>query len=132
MSFASYPSSQGPSPRILSLNACGSYPLSFHHFVLAISARLSRKTRTRKLKSATTSLCWGTTHSPGISLQSKKARLSSLLARIKSIWLECCRMDLPGPTTSVGTRTDYSVGPWDYPACATRHLKAWSTRTAKE
>jgi hypothetical protein len=27
-------------------------------------------------------------------------------------------MDLPGPTTSVGTRTDYSVGPWDYPACA--------------
>jgi hypothetical protein len=22
-----------------------------------------------------------------------------------------CRMDLPGPTTSVGTRTDYSVGP---------------------
>jgi tRNA(Ile2) C34 agmatinyltransferase TiaS len=31
-------------------------------------------------------------------------------------------MDLPGPTTSVGTRTDYSVGPWDYPACATRHL----------
>jgi hypothetical protein len=39
------------------------------------------------------------------------------------------RMDLPGPTTSVGTRTDYSVGPWDYPSCATRHLKAWSTRT---
>jgi hypothetical protein len=32
-----------------------------------------------------------------------------------------CRMDLPGPTTSVGTRTDYSVGPWDYPACAARH-----------
>jgi hypothetical protein len=22
-----------------------------------------------------------------------------------------CHMDLPGPTTSVGTRTDYSVGP---------------------
>jgi hypothetical protein len=41
-------------------------------------------------------------------------------------------MDLPRPTTSVGTRTDYSVGPWDYPACATRHLKAWSTRTAEE
>jgi hypothetical protein len=35
-----------------------------------------------------------------------------------------CRMDLPGPTTSVGTRTDYSMGPWDYPACATRHLMA--------
>jgi hypothetical protein len=41
-------------------------------------------------------------------------------------------MDLPGPTTSVGTRTDYSVGPWDYPACATRHPKVWSTRTAEE
>jgi hypothetical protein len=26
-------------------------------------------------------------------------------------------MDLPGPTTSVGTRTDYSVGPWDYLSC---------------
>jgi hypothetical protein len=36
--------------------------------------------------------------------------------------LPYCRMDLPGPTTSVGTRTDYSVGPWDYLACATRHL----------
>jgi hypothetical protein len=35
-----------------------------------------------------------------------------------------CRMDLPGPTTSVGTGTDYSVGPWDYPACAARHLMA--------
>jgi hypothetical protein len=43
-----------------------------------------------------------------------------------------CRMDLPGPTTSVGTWTDYSGGPWDYPACATRHLKAWSTRTTQE
>jgi hypothetical protein len=31
-----------------------------------------------------------------------------------------CRMDLPGPSTSVGTRTDYSVGPWDYPTCAAR------------
>jgi hypothetical protein len=35
-----------------------------------------------------------------------------------------CRTDLPGPTTSVGTRTDYSVGPWDYPTCAARHLMA--------
>jgi hypothetical protein len=35
-----------------------------------------------------------------------------------------CRMDLPGPTTSVGTRTDYSVGPWDYPTCAALHLLA--------
>jgi hypothetical protein len=25
----------------------------------------------------------------------------------------CCRMDIPGPTTQVGTRTDYSVGPCD-------------------
>jgi hypothetical protein len=38
----------------------------------------------------------------------------------------------PWPTTLVGTRTDYSVGPWDYPACATRHLMAWSTRTTEE
>jgi hypothetical protein len=43
-----------------------------------------------------------------------------------------CRMDLPGPTTSMGTRTDYSVGPWDYPACATWYLMAWSTRTTQE
>jgi hypothetical protein len=43
-----------------------------------------------------------------------------------------CRMDLPGATTSVGTRTDYSVGPWDYPSCATPHLMAWSTRTTEE
>jgi hypothetical protein len=35
-----------------------------------------------------------------------------------------CRMDLPGPTTSVGTRTDYSVGPWDYPTCVARYLMA--------
>jgi hypothetical protein len=35
-----------------------------------------------------------------------------------------CRMDLPGPTTSVGTRTNYSVGPWDYPTCAARYLMA--------
>jgi hypothetical protein len=39
-------------------------------------------------------------------------------------WARSCRMDLPGPTASVGTRTDYSVGPWDYSACATRHLMA--------
>jgi hypothetical protein len=44
-----------------------------------------------------------------------------------------CRMDLPGPTTSLGTRTDYSVGPWDYSPCATRHLMAWGARfTAEE
>jgi hypothetical protein len=34
----------------------------------------------------------------------------------------------PWATTSVGTRTDYSVGPWDYQAWAARHLLAWSTR----
>jgi hypothetical protein len=41
-------------------------------------------------------------------------------------------MDLLGPTTSVGTRTDYSVGPWDYSTCAARHLMAWSTRTTEK
>jgi hypothetical protein len=41
-------------------------------------------------------------------------------------------MDLPGPTTSVGTRTDYSVGPWDYSACATWHLLAWSARIMED
>jgi hypothetical protein len=35
-----------------------------------------------------------------------------------------CRMDLPGPTTSVGTKINYSVGPWDYPTCAARYLMA--------
>jgi hypothetical protein len=39
---------------------------------------------------------------------------------------------LPGPTTSVGTRTDYSVGPCDYLASATRHLLAWGARTTVE
>jgi hypothetical protein len=34
-------------------------------------------------------------------------------------------MDLPGSTISVGTRTDYSVGHWDYSARAIRHLMAW-------
>jgi hypothetical protein len=43
-----------------------------------------------------------------------------------------CRMDLPRPTTSVGTRIDYSVGPWDYSTCATWHLMAWSARTTVE
>jgi hypothetical protein len=41
-------------------------------------------------------------------------------------------MDLPGPTTSVGIRTDYSVGLWDYSACATRHLMAWGARATVE
>jgi hypothetical protein len=38
----------------------------------------------------------------------------------------------PWATTSVGIRTDYSVGPCDYPACATWHLMAWSTRTTEK
>jgi hypothetical protein len=41
-------------------------------------------------------------------------------------------MDLPGPTASVGTRTDYSVGTWDYPTWAARYLLAWSTRILVE
>jgi hypothetical protein len=41
-------------------------------------------------------------------------------------------MDLPRPTTSVGIRTDYSVGPRDYPTCATRYLMAWCARTSVE
>jgi hypothetical protein len=41
-------------------------------------------------------------------------------------------MDLPGPTASVGTRTDYSVGPWDYSACAARHLMVWGARITME
>jgi hypothetical protein len=41
-------------------------------------------------------------------------------------------MDIPGPTTQVGTRTDYSVGPWDYSNWAARHLLAWSARTTED
>jgi hypothetical protein len=41
-------------------------------------------------------------------------------------------MDIPEPTTSVGTTTDYSVGPWDYSAWATRHMMAWGTRISVE
>jgi hypothetical protein len=41
-----------------------------------------------------------------------------------SILHEDCRMDLPGPTTSVGTRTDYLLGPWDYLTCVARYLMA--------
>jgi hypothetical protein len=45
--------------------------------------------------------------------------------------LSCC-MDLHGLATLVGTRTDYSVGPWDYSTWATRHLMAWGARTTVE
>jgi hypothetical protein len=41
-------------------------------------------------------------------------------------------MDLPGPTTLVGTDIDYSVGPLDYSAWVTRHLMAWGARTTVE
>jgi hypothetical protein len=41
-------------------------------------------------------------------------------------------MDIPGPTTPVGTKTDYSVGPWDYSTCATQHMMVWSARTMVE
>jgi hypothetical protein len=37
-------------------------------------------------------------------------------------------MYLPGPTTSVGTRPDYSVGPWDYTTWVTWHLMAWGVK----
>jgi hypothetical protein len=89
MLFASPPSCQGPSLRTLYLNIFAASFLSFHHFVLDVWTRLLRWRGTQKRKSATTSLCWGTTHSPGITLQSKQACLSSLLARMKSIWLQC-------------------------------------------
>jgi hypothetical protein len=46
--------------------------------------------------------------------------------------LRSCCMDLLGPTTSVGTRTDYSVGPWDYSTWAARLLLAWGARTTVE
>jgi hypothetical protein len=39
---------------------------------------------------------------------------------------------IPGPTTLVGTRTDYSVDPWDYSTCAIRHLMALGARTTVE
>jgi hypothetical protein len=32
----------------------------------------------------------------------------------------------------MGTRTDYSVGAWDYLICAARYLMAWGARTTVE
>jgi hypothetical protein len=43
-----------------------------------------------------------------------------------------CRMDLPRPTTSMGSMSDYSVDPWDYSTWVTRHLMAWGARTTVE
>jgi hypothetical protein len=36
----------------------------------------------------------------------------SKLSCLTTKYSGACRMDLPGPTTSFCTRTDYSVGPW--------------------
>jgi hypothetical protein len=60
-----------------------------------------------------------------------KARINDINQRTNYL-SEICRMDLPGPTTSVGTRTDYSVGPWDYLTCVARYPMAWSTSTTEE
>jgi hypothetical protein len=60
----------------------------FPPFVLDAWTRLLRWRRNQKQTSATTNLCWGTTHSPGITLQSMQTWLSSLLTRIKSMWLQ--------------------------------------------
>jgi hypothetical protein len=57
-------------------------------------------------------------------LETKFESGTELKSNLEKTGLEWCRMDLPGPTTSVGTWADYSVGPWDYPACATWHLMA--------
>jgi hypothetical protein len=41
-------------------------------------------------------------------------------------------MDLLGPTTSMGTRIDYSVGLWDYTTWVTWHLMTWGASTIEE
>jgi hypothetical protein len=64
-------------------------------------------------------------------LEDYSSRPSRLLETILLDY-KVLRMDLPGPIASVGTRTDYSVGPWDYSACATQHLMAWGARTTVE
>ena len=88
--FMSSSSFQEPYLITLSLNTSDVSSFSFHHFVLSILTCLSLRACIGKRKSATKSLCWETTHSPRITLQPKHARLSFLLARTKSIWLECC------------------------------------------
>jgi hypothetical protein len=59
-------------------------------------------------------------------LEDYSSRSSRLLETILLDYkvLEGLSYGPPWPTTSVGTRTDYSVGPWDYSACATWHLMA--------
>jgi hypothetical protein len=46
--------------------------------------------------------------------------------------MRMCHTDIPGPTTQVGTGTDYSVGPWDYSTWAAQHLLVWSTRPTED
>jgi hypothetical protein len=71
-------------------------------------------------------------------LEGEKLELQKSFESLKTnhialeVQLDNCRMDLPGPTASVGTRTDYSVCPWDYSACDTLHLMAWGARTTVE
>jgi hypothetical protein len=69
-----------------------------------------------------------------LSICSGQNPMRSCLVRqvLRSFWIRSCRMDIPGPTTSVGTRTDYSMGPWYYSTRATRCLLAWSARTTEE
>jgi hypothetical protein len=43
-----------------------------------------------------------------------------------------CHTNIPRPTTHVGTRTDYSVGPWNYPTWAAQHLLMWSARPTED
>jgi hypothetical protein len=88
MLLASPPSCQGPSLRTLSLNIFTASSLNFHHFVIGVWTRLLHWRWTQKRKFAMIGLCWGTTHSLDITLQSKQVCLSSLLVRTKLIWLQ--------------------------------------------
>jgi hypothetical protein len=79
--FASPPLCQGPSLRTLL-----EHPR--YHFIFDAWTHLLHWMQTRKQKFTIISLCWEMTHSPDITLQSKQACISSLLARIKLIWLQ--------------------------------------------
>jgi hypothetical protein len=71
------------------------------------TARTAGGRRGRARRHARTRL--GVPGAVGISLNSFQNSFSPIF-RTK-VHLRVCRMDLPGPTTSVGTRTDYSGGP---------------------
>jgi hypothetical protein len=43
-----------------------------------------------------------------------------------------CRMDPPWAHCLGGYQDRLHGGPWDYSACATRHLMAWGTKTTVE